>query len=294
MGSTKAVLTDVDLAVTGTVDELKVAGGFELSRLWREGFSLAGCPARVAMTVKDMITAPKVHGTVTILGGTLTARQTVVAIQQGHVNFAGDPTAPTFNVKGISKIGDTKIFITLKGGLDKPDLQLSSDPPKPPGLLLVMLATGKPWKGAQDTLTQGTIPLDLAADFIDYFAFGGMGGKLAKRFGLTDLAVRVNKQANTIGVQTTVADRLSIGVETQPSAFAKPTAPTSETLAQAPVIPVKVGAEYKVTDTTSLQLEGERTPIQPRPGTGASAQSSQTGTVPQTDDKVFLKIKKRF
>ncbi len=178
-GSIKAVLTDGDLVITGSVDDMKVGGNLELSRLWREGFSVSGCPAKLALTVKDVTTAPKVHGTVTVLGGTLTARQTTVAIQQGRVNFAGDPTAPTFDVKGVSKIGDTKIFITLKGNLDKPDLQLSSDPPKPPGLLLVMLATGKPWKGAQEGLAQGTIPLDLAADFIDYFAFGGLGGKLA-------------------------------------------------------------------------------------------------------------------
>lgn len=294
VGSVAIALADAHVVITGSVKDMTVAGDFELSRFWREGVSISGCRAKLALTAEDVTTARTVRGAVMISGGTLIARHTTMAIQQGHVNFTGDPTAPTFDVKGVSKIGDTTIFITLKGRLDKPELQLSSEPPKPASLLLVMLATGRSWKGAQEALVQGTIPLDLAADFIDYFAFGGRGSTLARRFGLTGLAVQVDTQANTVGVETTVADRLSIGVEMQPAALAKSTASTSEPLAQAPAAPMKVGAEYKISDDTSLRLEGERSPIPLRSETGASDQDSQTGTGPQTDDQVLFKVKKRF
>jgi len=63
-----------------------------------------------------------------------------------------------------------------------------------------------------------------------------------------------------------------------------------------PVLPYKVGAEYHVTNQTSVQLEGERTPLPTRnhvetPDDAGSGIGQ--GTV-QTDDKVLLKVKRRF
>ena len=289
-------LEDVHLIASGSLQNMAMTGSWHIARLHRDTFHLAQCNMQGTLQVTGLPKTPHLSGEITVLGGTLTARQTVVMLRPGKMIFTGDPMAPVLDLKGTSTIGDTKISIALKGSPDEPDLRLASDPPKPQQLLLLMLATGKPWSSIEGSLAEGQIPVDLAADFIDYFVFGGLGSQVASRFGLTGLSVRVDNQANTIGVQTTVGTRFSVGIETEQSALTAPPPPrVTNTPNQKLTIPLKVEAEYDVTDTTSIRVEGERRPLDHQ---GTTATSSQTGlttpATPQTDDSLLLKIKKRF
>ena len=213
------------------------------------------------------------------------------------MRFATQPPSVSFDVQATSSIGGTSVRLALRGTYDQPDLRLTSAPPLPQGVLLAMLVTGKPWRGATDALTHGVLSSDLALDFLDYFVLGGLGSTIANRFGISGLSLRHQPGTNRLGVETTLVDRVSVGVEVDPSTLtiAHPPASSDATPASeynAP-IPYKIGAEYKLNATTSLKLEGERTVLDAKASDQTSA-TTEASSMPQTDDTVLFKFKKQF
>jgi len=143
--------------------------------------------------------------------------------------------------------------------------------------LLVMLATGQPWKGMESSYQSGQLNPDLARDFLDYFLLGGSGSKLAKKLGISEVSFKYDAASQGIKATSPITDKIGViyGVEQ--------TKPSGEN--QAVTTQYDVGAKLKFTD--SLSLTGE---------TQINKQDAQTvpGEQPKPEDKVILKYEFKF
>ncbi|MFH1202468.1 MAG: translocation/assembly module TamB domain-containing protein [Candidatus Omnitrophota bacterium] len=268
-------ISDLDVYVKGSFLEPELTGKFRIKRLSRNGFSIIDCPGLFTITLKDIKDKLKVKGEITAKGGTISARKTTVKLQQSRIYFSGDPKRPRLDLKGDSHIERVKINIVVKGTMDAPDLKLTSEPPMAQERLLVMLATGKSWKGTEASLGQKRVSPDLAADFIDYFVFAGSGGKIAEKFGISDISVRFESETKGIGIKKEVSDKAeaSYGIE------------QSQTKDKIPKTTQKVGGEYKITEDVSIGGEKE---LKQENKTGQAQEKEKA------DDKVTIKFKKQF
>ena len=286
-GTAAGTLSEVYLTATGAPRALELTGEFTVDQLSRGAFSLARAPGTLRLSLTGLPGTPQVTGAVELLRGTGTAKQTTINLRRSALRFTGEWLSPAFDVSGSSIVEGVAINLALTGTKDAPVLRLSSDPPAPQGVLLIMLATGKRWQGPQEVWADEQVSSELATDFIDYFVFGGLGSRIGRRFGITDLAITHGTQTNWVGVETTIADRVTLGLQVDPTPIPHGPVPAP---GQPRLLPSRVGAEVKLTDTTAVDIIGERTPLT-RP---ASSTTDSSTTGPETEDAVFLKLKKRF
>lgn len=268
--------SDIDVDVTGTVMEPELKGKFKIDRLAHNGFSLSDCPGTLDLRLKDPGQKPELYGTVTAERGVISGSNTaVVNLGKSRIMFDADPQKPSFDLQGSSTVEKTKIKIVLKGTLDKPDLKLSSEPPRSQEHLLVMLATGKSWKGSEGLASKGQISADLAGDFMDYFVFGGAGSRLAQRLGITDFSLTLAKDKTGVSVTKNLSENVNGTYSVQQTQDKEGQAKTTH----------KVGGEYQITENVSLGAEKDISP--------SNKTNGDTGQQKE-DSKVLLKFKKEF
>ena len=288
------IIHDADVTARGVLEEIILTGHGRVGALSRGDFSLAESPVTLRLTVRGLLAdARTLSGEVGLWGGQVAARRTSVALERGKFIFTGDPTSPRFDVLGTSTVEGTKIRVQVQGTKEHPEVGVDSEAAISRDGLLAMLVTGKRWTGTREALDQGLVSSELATDFLDYLVFGGRGSQLARYFGITDLAITYGTDTNSVGVETGIADRLTVGVEVEP--FRNESAPMAPGEASRATTPYnyKVGAGVKVTDSTSVEIEGQRAIVE----SGKSAQPSDSGAqsqTPQVDDSVLLKLKKTF
>ncbi len=286
-------VSDINLHVIGAVLEPEATGNFLVDKLTRRGFTMAHCPVVFTVRLKDFGRDFKVYGELMFEGGVVSAKQTAIALEPSTIEFSGNPKVPIFNVKGVSVVQGTRIHIALTGNRFVPDLKLTASPPASEGRLLAMLATGESWGGAEAAVREGQIAPDLAKDFIDYFIFGGLGSKLARSLGISDVSLLYDPETNRMGVSTTIADRVEVTYETEQPKPNQASTTASTTEQQAPGT-YKVGAGYKITEGTTVKIEGEREFAQPTKEPTATTQPGQTGTTSQPRESIFLKLERKF
>jgi autotransporter translocation and assembly factor TamB len=285
-------LADAQARVSGPLEEPTIEGTFRIAQLAYRHFELSDCPGSLRLQLRGLnAPRPQLIGDVSCQAGTIAARNTTVKLQPSRVGYSGDPLAPSFALKGTAVIEGTKIALALTGTPENPRLALSSDPPMSERRLLLMVATGKSWKETEGALAQGQLSTDLVKDFLDYFVLGGLGGKLTRSFGISDVSLMYDSQTRATGIGVTIADRLQTQYEVQPGE-ADPAEAASASAGERQAEVHKVGVEYRVTSNTSVELEGQReapSPQQP------SAQVSQTEQAEaQPDEQLLLKIKRKF
>ncbi len=268
------VISDLDIDIKGTFLEPQLTGKFFIKQLLHNGFSIMDCPGNLRLNLSDMKEDLKLEGEVVVDSGMISARNTTIMIQPSKVIFSGNPKSPSFDIKGFSTIEKTKIKIVMKGSMDNPDIKLTSEPSLPQGKLLLMLATGKSWKGVDTSLEKGQVSADVAADLIDYLVFGGSGSKLAKQFGISNLSVKFDNTTKGIGVTKEITDKVEVSYGVEQSQIDGQNGQTTQ----------KVGTGYKVTETISV--EGQREVQQ--------QDKTQTQDEPKANDKLLLKFKKKF
>jgi hypothetical protein len=287
----------IDLTIAGSMESPRLTGSFHADRLSRGEFALADAPGTLDLTVsRPPGRQATVAGRIALGGGQVFAREAVIRLEPSTIEYPGDGQPAVYNLTGTSRVADTTINIRLTGTRYQPSLVLTSDPVRSQQALLLMLATGKTWRGAQETLGEGTISSELATDFIDYFVFGGLGSRLGRRIGVTDLAITQDQETKRVGLETTFRDKVSVGVQVDPETLTGSGGAGTASPSVGP-LPYKVGAEYRVTPNTSLQVENERTVLPQDQGGGAGTVGAGTASSPaspQTDDKTLFKIKRRF
>ena len=267
-------ISDLDMYIKGSLSEPVLTGTLGIEELSKNGFSMTNCPASFNITLKDLKGELKVFGELNFISGTMSGPKTAtIELQKSKVSFSGNPKDPSLTLKGTTTVEGTKIYVTLSGSADKPDLQLRSEPTLSQERLLLMLATGKSWKGTELALDRGRISSELAKDFVDYFFFGSSGSKIAKRFGIDNIAFKYDSQTKGVEIKKTISDKLeaTYGVEQSQEKDLE----SSSTH--------KIGGGYKVTDTVSVEAEKE-----------LSQDKIDGQDKLQTKDKVILKYKKEF
>ncbi|MFH1776020.1 MAG: translocation/assembly module TamB domain-containing protein [Candidatus Omnitrophota bacterium] len=276
LGHISGIINDVDIHVKGRLWEPDFSGSFLIEDVSYKRFSIVNCPVMVTLTFKDIKDKVELHGNVFFNRGMISGQQSaVIKLDKSKLLFSGDLTKPVLDIKGSSAVERTKINIVLKGSIDKPDLNLTSQPLQSQERLLVMLVTGKKWKGIEASYSQGNIAPDLAADFIDYFIFGGMGNKIAQRFGLSDISIKYDHKTKGIGATTDLSDKATAtySIEQPRSTEEKPT--TTH----------KVSAEYAINESISVGAETE---------IKQTSQTKETQDKQRADGNVMLKLKKKF
>lgn len=272
----------LDLDWTGPLEKLEVQGVFQIQQLNYYTFALVDAAGTLALTVRPGSTREGLIGEVRIERGILNLKNCSVKMEASRIIYAGDPKQPVFDLAGTALIEKIPVRVVFKGTFRRPELRLSSDPPLPQEQLLLMLATGKRWRGMEGVSQEGGLPLDLVGDFLDFAVFGGTGSHLAQRLGVQgSLLVTDNGRTTGVGVRKSVSDRVDLryGVEqTQPET------------GEIPTVRQKVGAELEVTptDRISVEAESEVVPSQEKVTTGSPKKE------PERSGKVLLKYKKKF
>ncbi len=267
-------VADLDVYIKGSLFEPELRGEFGIEELYKNSFSMANCPGTFSIALKDLKENLKLFGELGLISGIIKGpKTTAIELQRSKILFSGNPKAPMLDLKGTAAVEGTKIYITLAGSVDKPDLQLKSEPAWSQERLLLMLATGKSWRNTEMALCRSQISPELARDFLDYFFFGGSGSKISKRFGIDDIAFKYDPQTKGIAVKKSISDKVEATYGIEQSQKKDSEASSTQ----------KVGGSYKITDTVSVGAEKEL------------SQDKIAGQDKlQSQDKIILKYKKEF
>jgi len=267
----------MDCTARGSPEAARVDGRLTVKALSYRGFSLRDSPVKLMLRLRRKEKKTGLRGQIVFFGGDLVSRATTVKLGPSRLRFTGDPKQPQLALRGVSIVEGTRIRIALKGTPARPEILLASEPPLPQQQLLLMLATGKGWKGTETLLTGNQIPIDLARDFLDVFFFSGSGGAFWKQFGLADVSVTYDTETGGIGVKKPLTERTEVRYGATP---------VQGEGGQPPQTSHSVGAELKVTDRVSVEAEGKMRPSDPQADPQAKAA--------QADGKVVIKYKRKF
>ena len=113
--------------------------------------------------------------------------------------------------------------------------------------LLIMLATGKMWKGADAVIQGAGLPVGLAADFLDYFIFSGSGSQLAQKLGVKDFSVKIDSSSKGLSLKKELNGKIDVLYGAEQSSSQDSKSQTTQ----------RVGVGYKITENISLDAERE-------------------------------------
>ena len=242
------VINDFDLYLKGSFSEPQFSGEFTVNELRRNGFTAINCPASFNLKLKDIAKQAELHGEIQFKSGKLSGNKTAtVILEPSFIVYSGDPKKPSLNFKGTSYVERVKIDVALKGTFKNPDLKLSSNPSMPKEKLLIMLATGKMWRGADTQALSGGLPVGLAADFLDYFVFSGSGSQLAQKLGVKDFSVKIDSSSKGLSLKKELNGKVDVLYGAEQSSSQDSKSQTTQ----------RVGVGYKITENISLDAERE-------------------------------------
>lgn len=260
---------EMDFDITGTIRKTLFSGSFFVSVLKNENLSLYDVPATFSLSVHSRFLRPhELYGELIFGSGRVVIRQTQLAIQKSRIVFDGDMRAPQLDLAASTVVDGVAIDMTIKGTPQEPELLLRSQPEKTQTMLLIMIATGKSWKGIEPSLDQARISPDLALDFIDFVFFGGSFSHAKKKLGITEFSIDNSEEERSLRVKKQMPLKTEVGyaVEQQKG--------TDQDIRQ------KIGAEYSITDSVSIE--------------GQTEIRSERHKHTDPEDTVMLKFNKQF
>ncbi len=273
----KGSLKDVDLVVEGTQSDIHVRGRSVIEK-WRYAtYLLENCELNKDLRLTRTAQGWQVYGKVLIVSGDFLTPHVKVKLAPSRIEFNGDLQRPSFDIKGQARVARTKIDIVIRGTRDKPEVLVSSDSALPQEQLLLMLTTGRRWNSVNNAAFQKKMSPDVAADFVDYFIFGGSGKSLSQYLGLSGLSVSFDQQKRGVSVTKDVTNRFGVGYGVH-----------METPEHEPaMVKQQVTGEYDITDQVIVGVQKEM---------AASADPKSKGQVPEKslDDRVYMKYKTKF
>jgi hypothetical protein len=261
----------VDLHVQGTLKAPRIQGTFMIDRLVREDYVLSQSPGDVDLEIKNNPQGIKLKGHVGIKKGHLKSKRTELTLKRSTLYFKKKPDNPDLSLRGFSIIGETEIDVLVKGTMEKPDLQLTSDPPLGPEILMVMLATGREWAGIEN-LEKGSVSPEVAKQFVGYLFFSGSGEGFLDRMGISDVKVTMEENKKGLGFKKEITDDLDFDYGVEQSTLSGQMQ-TSQT----------VGMDYRISNKFFASVERQM-----------PADGSDTNDAPRIDSRLLLKYKRRF
>jgi hypothetical protein len=211
----KGKLGAFDITLEGNLDQFSITGQVKLEEYVYKDFSLKNAPFQLDVKLKNEYEEYIPEGEIVLANGKLTARKTNIELKESRLIFSLQQAKPQLVAQGESEIGKTKIHIYVKGPVDSPSLELSSDPPFSQDKLLLMLATNKSWDSLDNSLVEQKLSTQAIGDVIDYFVLGGSGGSIAKKLGIKDVWFNAEGGKNTVGIKKEIISTLDLGYEVQ-------------------------------------------------------------------------------
>lgn len=270
-------LKDIDLVLTGDPDDLRLQGRLWVDQWRYASYLLEDCEVEPDLKVSRSGGEWQVNGRIMIVAGDFLTPRVKIRLAAGRIDLYGDPARPSFDIRGYTRVARTQITIVIRGTREEPQVILSSEPPLPQEQLLLMLTTGKKWKSIAQPSFQRGMTTEVAADFVDYFIFGGSGRRLSQYLGLSDLSVTLDERSRGVTVSKDVTERLGIGYGVQ-----------METPPDEPAIfRQKMTGEYDVTGRVTVGVQKE---------IAAPADPKVTDPVADQpiDDRVYMKYRAAF
>lgn len=241
-------VSNVDMYVTGPYKRPSIRGDFFIAEISHDKATLLESPGRLALQVKEKFFRMYVVGDIDVDEGIVKANKTQINLSPSQVYLYGDREDPRLSINGSARISQVDISLSVKGPMNDPSIGLTSEPNVPKEQLLLMLATGQKWSGIGKSIDSNTVSPELAKDFVQYFAFGGSGNKLAETFGLDDLSFSYGKGKRGIGARKEIGDKLQVKYEIQrEDVDLIGDTQTTQT----------IGGAYQFTNRISLDLEKE-------------------------------------
>ncbi|MBI2093793.1 MAG: translocation/assembly module TamB domain-containing protein [Candidatus Omnitrophica bacterium] len=285
----RGTCTDVEWRAQGSWEELKVEGSFIVQELLHKRLQLNDAQGQVDLTVNRKFSPVGLLGTLTLRQGILSSKTTLMRLRPSLLRWDGNPMQPAVDVGGTAVVDNTTIRMNITGKLGKPQVRLSSSPPMGQRRLLAMLVTGKSWSSAETLFGHDYLSTELAQDFIDYFVFGGSVSRIAKQFGLSELALTYNPETGEAGAKTLLFDRVEASYVLEPPTPNEPNG----------TIKQRGGAGYRFGEATSISVEAEKSA-----GTQSLQPPTLDGTSPEVDptkdqhrnwfDRLFLIFRRKF
>lgn len=242
----KGTAKKASMNITGPYTQPVLRGEFFLEDLRYLGFSLAQLPASFEYILGRDDHGLLWNGALSVPSGFVTSRLTKIELNPSKLIFTGVFKNPGLDVKGSSKVNQTLINISLNGTKLKPELNVTSNPPKSKNVLMVMLATGQELVLPQGALDTGREFGASDRDFIDYFTFSSEGGQSPNAVGLTDFTVNMQDNLKWLGIKRRVTDQLKVGISLQETR-----APAGD----AADVTRSVGGEVQVADSITLGVD---------------------------------------
>ena len=161
-------------------------------------------------------TAPQAYGTIRVAEGSYEAFGTKLAIERGVINFQGPLRNPNINILAMRRQADVASGVQVSGDVQRPRVQLVSEPELPQEEKLSWLVFGHGSSGGS-----GAGGIGQAQTAVKSAAFGlvnKFGGKnVAKTFGLDQLAIGSSEyglnNTQVVNLGKKISEKFSIGYE---------------------------------------------------------------------------------
>lgn len=240
-------LDAIDLYVRGTVEEPIITGQLVVSRAVFNKFELTGgAPLTLDLRINQRQQDWKLYGVIHIAEGVLICPHSVLKLSSSHLSFDGNWANPRFDLRALTVIDRVRINLDVQGDLEKPELNLVSDPVFSREELMLMVATGKRWKGVNNLIGTGAVTGDLTKDFIDYIFLAGRGQRFANRYGVYDVSVTLERNRYGISARKSLFEWLDVGYAVEKEA---------DQAARRSQVQQKVDGALKLTDKLSVGVE---------------------------------------
>lgn len=244
----EGLVRELDVDVEGDLAMPVVTGSLHIERMDNGEFELEEVPVSFRLQYKDRLVTPQLFGQVRFASGRLLSKRSIIDLRPSSLFFSGDVKNPRLDINGFARISKVDITIGIRGDVKEPEILLSSEPPLPKEILLLMVATGKRWAGLSASLDSGEVSPELAKDFLQYLLFGGRGNFIADKFGLTDFSFSVSQGKQGVGAAKQLTNNLEVNYEVERTTNPDGTvADTKQT----------VGSEVRVTNRVTLDLKKE-------------------------------------
>lgn len=266
------------MTIRGAFTQPVLRGEFLLDDFRYLGFSLAKLPATFLFTVSRGQDSLLWNGELLVPSGVVTSRLTRIELNPSKLTFKGPFRNPGLDIAGSSKVNQTLINISLKGTKLKPELNVTSNPPKAKEMLLVMLATGQELVVPQEASGEERLISTNDRDFIDFFTFSSEG-QSPNAMGLTDFTVNMQDNLKWLGIKRRVTDQLKVGINLQE---------TRAMTGDNADVTRSVGGEVQVADSITLGVDKKVTDTSTVSDSPADAQPKDGGM------DVMIKYKKSF
>ncbi|MDF3037189.1 MAG: hypothetical protein K0S28_2463, partial [Paucimonas sp.] len=155
---------------------------------------------------------PQAVGAVRIAEGTYEAFGTELVIERGVINFSGPLKEPNLNIVAMRREEDVAAGVRITGNVDRPRVQVISEPEMPQEEKLSWLVFGRPGGGNEQGQAQAAAK-GAALGLLNKFG----SNRVAKSIGLDSLSIGASEygKAGTqvVSLGKEISDRLFIGFE---------------------------------------------------------------------------------